>query len=108
MPRLIAFPFTLDGTGAVTTVEQDSDTEIDQQVALAMLTCPGERIQVPTFGVADPAFVGFQLGQLQRHLLDFGPQIEVLTLVDERVTEGQERVVITWQRRDSTREVPAQ
>lgn len=108
MPRLIAFPFALDGTGAVATVEQDSDAEIDQHIALAMLTRPGERIQVPTFGVADPAFVGFQLGQLQRHLADFGPQVDVLTVSDQRLSEGREQVVITWQRRDPTREVPAQ
>lgn len=108
MPRLISFPVRLDGTGSFATVEQDSDADVDQQIALAMLTRPGERIQAPTFGVADPAFVGFQLGLLQRHLSDFGPQVDVTNLSLRRVAEGREEVTVTWQRRDQTREVPQQ
>lgn len=108
MPRLIAFPFQLDPTGSVLTVEQDSDGEIDQQIALAMLTRPGERMQVPNFGVADPAFARFAVGSLQRHCDDFGPEVEIVTVNARRPAEGREEVVINWQRRDETREVPPQ
>jgi hypothetical protein len=108
MPRLMSFPFRLDSTGSVTTVEQGSDAEIDQQIALAMLTRPGERIQVPTFGVSDPTFAAFQLGVLQRHLNDFGPEVDVVTVLDRLVGDGQEEVIINWRRRDDTREVVAQ
>lgn len=108
MPRLISFPFRLDGTGSVATVEQDSDADVDEQIALAMLVRPGERIQVPTFGVADPAFVGFQLGMLQRHLADFGPHVDVTNLSLRRTAEGREEVTVTWRRQDQTREVPQQ
>lgn len=101
----MAFPFRIDGAGAVVAVAQDSDADVEQQIALAMLTRPGERITAPTFGVSDPAFVGFEAGALQRHLDDFGPNVEITTLLIDRTAEGRERVVIDWQRRDQTREV---
>jgi phage baseplate assembly protein W len=92
----MSFPFRLDVTGAVASVEQNSDAWIEECVAVAMLTRPGEREQVPTFGVADPAFALFQVGSLQRHLLDFGPQITITEVTVEQLVEGRERVVIAW------------
>lgn len=106
--RVISFPFRLDLNGSVATVQQDSDTEIEEQIALAMLTRTGERIQVPTFGVADPAFVGFAAGNLQRHLDDFGPRVDITTVEVGHDVEGRERVAVDWQHRDVTREVPPQ
>lgn len=102
--RLMAFPFRIDGAGAVVTVEQGSDAYIEQQIALAMLVRPGERPTVPTFGVSDPAFAGFEQGVLQRHLDDFEPGVEINTLQIDRTAEGRERVVIDWRRRDRSRE----
>jgi hypothetical protein len=104
--RLISFPFRLDPTGSIATVEQDGDAEISEHIALAMLTRPGERIQVPTFGVKDAAFVGFELGGLQRHLNDFGPYVEVATVSISQTAEETERAEIDWRRRDEIREVP--
>lgn len=102
MSRLISFPFRIDSTGAIASVEQDSDMEIEEQLAIAVLTRPKERITVPTFGVADPAFARFQLGALQRHLLDFGPDINV-TAVDVQLLDGdREQVLITWHRQGET------
>lgn len=103
--RLMAFPFRIDGTGSVVTVEQGSDAEIEQQIGVAMTVRPGERITVPTFGVNDPAFVGFEAGALQRHLDDFGPDVEVSTVRVDRTVEGREQVVIDWRRRDRPRGV---
>ena len=98
MPRVISFPFGLDATGAIASVEQNSDAEVDQQLAVAMLTRPGERITVPTFGTADPAFAGFQLAALQRHCLDFGPDVTV-TAVDTKLLDGdREHVTLRWER----------
>lgn len=98
MPRLISFPFRLDPTGSVATTEQDSDGEIDEQLAVALLTRPGERIVVPTFGVNDPAFTGFLNSALQRHLLDFGPTVDAEIISTDRTAEGRERVVLNWTR----------
>ena len=102
MPRLISFPMALDATGSIASVEQDSDAEVEQQLAVAMLTRPGERITVPTFGTADPAFAGFQLAALQRHCLDFGPDVTV-TAAETKLLDGdREHVSLRWERIGAT------
>lgn len=98
--RLISFPFRLDATGAVAGVEQDSDAWVEECIAVAMLTRPDEREQVPTFGVADPAFAAFPVSSLQRHLIDFGPDVSITEVRVDSVTEGRERVVVTWEHDD--------
>lgn len=100
---MFSFPFRLGRDGSIATVEQNSDVEIEEALAVAMLTHPGERIQVPTFGVADPAFSGFEVGALQRHCLDFGPDVEITAVDVRRLDDGQygdrEEVLIHWHRR---------
>lgn len=97
---MISFPFRLDPNGSIATVEQDADQYVEEQIALALLVRPGERIQVPTFGTADPAFAGFQVAALQRHLIDFGPRVTVRTVSIDYTSEGQERVAVDWERTD--------
>lgn len=96
--QLIAFPFRLGPTGSLATVEQNSDADVDQQLAIAVLTAPGERDQAPTFGVADPAFSGFPLGALQRHVTDFGPRVAITEVVVTPTQDGREEVVVNWAR----------
>lgn len=96
--RVLSFPFRLDPSGMAATVEHGSDTEIDELLAVAALTTPGERIQVPTFGVDDPAFVGFEVGNLQRHVIDFGPPVTITGVEVARRGDGREEVSITWTR----------
>lgn len=108
MPRLISFPFRLDANGAVATVDQGSDAEIEEQIALAMLTRPGERITVPTYGVNDPAFNGFLLSHLIRQVTDFGPRVTIENVSVNKLEEGKEQVVVKWSRVDAIREVPPQ
>jgi hypothetical protein len=98
--RLLSFPFRLNLTGAIASVDQGSDIWAEECIAMAMLTRPGERIQVPAFGVNDPAFIGFQVGSLQRHLTDFGPPITITEVKTEPAREGQERVTVSWRRTD--------
>lgn len=105
--RVISFPFRLDASGSIATVEQDSDADVEELLAIAALTVPGERILAPTFGINDPAFVGFQLGALQRHVNDFGPDVELTTVAVDRLSEGSEQVSIQWHRREDIREVPS-
>lgn len=105
--RVISFPFRLDTTGAVATVESDSDQEIEEEIAVAMLVRPGERIQCPTFGVNDPAFDGFVLGALQRHLLDFGPDITVTQVGQAQLSDGREQVTVAWERNAQPQGVPS-
>lgn len=93
----MSFPFRLDTTGAIATVEQNSDAWVEECIAIGMLTRPGERDQVPAFGVADPAFSVFQVSSLQRHLIDFGPEVTITEVKVEPLTEGRERVVVAWE-----------
>jgi hypothetical protein len=94
----MAFPFRLDASGTVATVEQNTDVEIEQQLALALLVAPGERIQVPAFGCADPAFAGLELTALRRHLATFGPEVEVQQVGTAQWGDDRQRVTVQWSR----------
>lgn len=96
-PRLLSFPPRLTVTGAFATVEQDSDAQISELLAQAMTTNLGERAQVPTYGVADPAFRGFELGALQRHVSDYGPKVDIQAASTMPDAEGTEQVSISWE-----------
>jgi len=95
----MSFPFRLTPGGPAATVEQGSDAYIEEQLAIALLTIRGERIQVPMFGCDDPAFVGFELGNLTRHLADFGPEVDVTEIGARRRSDDREELTVTWARR---------
>jgi hypothetical protein len=89
----------------VAVVEQDSDKDIENQIAVALYTRPGERPQSPTFGISDPAFVGWEAPALNRHLMDFGPYVDVTSVVVARrggdIRGDREEVAVNWSRRDA-------
>lgn len=58
MPAHLRFPIAVTAAGRLTTVEQDSDPDIVQAVALLLDTRPGERRSVPDYGLPDPVFGG--------------------------------------------------
>lgn len=74
---LIAYPFRLSPAGSVASVEEGSDAQLAQELAVAVLTRPGERVLAPEFGIDDPAFVGFDDQALRLHVALFGPPVEV-------------------------------
>jgi hypothetical protein len=74
---LLAYPFRLDAAGSVVTVPEGSDEQLAQELAVAVLTRQGERDLVPSFGIADPAFVGFDGDALRLHVELFGPPVEL-------------------------------
>lgn len=100
MPDVWDFPFRLAANGQVEVIEQDTDRDVENLIAVAVYTRPGERIQAPTFGVADPAFVGWEQAALQRHLLDFGPDVQVTTVDVQRTPDHREQVSVTWEHRE--------
>lgn len=110
MARMVSvwsFPFRVGGDGSIATVEEGSDRAVEEAIAVAMLTRPGERITVPTFGVVDPAFAGVEAGALQRHLDDFGPNVVVTSVVTAARPPHSEAVTVTWERREPDGEDPA-
>lgn len=58
MPKHLAFPIRVSAAGSLTALEQDSEQEIAQSVALLVATTPGERRSVPEYGMPDPVFGG--------------------------------------------------
>lgn len=54
--QLISFPFRLRANGRLATVEQDTEEHHGEELAVIILTHPGERDLVPDFGVNDPAY----------------------------------------------------
>lgn len=101
--RVLSFPFRIEPSGAAATVEHGSDAMIDEHLAIAALTAPGERLLVPTFGVDDPTFAGFEVGNLQRHCNDFGPRVTVTTVGAARRADDREVLTVSWERRGEDR-----
>lgn len=58
MTETLRLPLTIRPGGGLLTIDQDSDAEIAQSVALLLDTRPGERRSVPDYGVPDPVFGG--------------------------------------------------
>ena len=109
MARMVSvwsFPFRIGGDGSIATVEEGSDPAIEEAIAIAMLTRPGERITVPTFGAVDPAFVGVEAGALQRHLDDFGPNVVITSITSRQQMAHTEAVTVAWERREPDGENP--
>ena len=52
-PRRLAWPLSLDATGSLATVEQDSDDDIKQCIRAILLTRVGDRADLPELGVPD-------------------------------------------------------
>lgn len=106
MVSVWSFPFRLGGDGSIATVEEGSDPAIEEAIAVAMLTRPGERITVPTFGAIDPAFTGVEAGVLQRHLDDFGPNVIVTSVTTHHQPPHAEAVTVAWERQEPDGEDP--
>jgi hypothetical protein len=109
MARMVSvwsFPFRLGGDGSIATVEDGSDQAVEEAIAVAMLTRPGERITVPTFGAVDPAFAGVEAGALQRHLDDFGPNVTITSVTTSMRRPHTEEVTVAWERQEPDGEDP--
>lgn len=106
MAQVWDWPFALGPGGSVATVEQDSDRDVENLIAVACLTRPGERQQALSFGIADPVFVGWELQALERHCLDFGPRVDLSDVVISRTSDvngDREVVTVTWARKPAGR-----
>lgn len=62
-PRVLAWPFRFSA-GQAATVEQDSEADLSQQVALVLLTRRGERPLAPAFGLDDPTNRSVDAGEI--------------------------------------------
>lgn len=96
---IIAFPFRYAPNGELVTIPDGSDAEINQHIAMLLLTRVGERMLVPQFGIPDPAFAGIDMSDVQAGLNTFGPAgITVRELDPEDFTDDKSRIRIGWDR----------
>lgn len=91
---LIAYPFRVTPGGDVATVDEGSDEQLAQELAIAVLTRTGERPLVPAFGITDPTFVGIDEDALRLHVDLYGPPVDLEQVKVRFLTETTQDVVI--------------
>ena len=69
MPQHLALPIAVTGSGRLAVVEQDSEADLAQSVALLLETRPGERRAEPEYGTPDPLFGGVDVAQVTEAIL---------------------------------------
>lgn len=104
MARLISFPFRLNNNGEVTTVEDGTEDYYAEELAVLILTKPGERILVPEFGLTDPAFGNFDEVELEGKIDIFGPPIRLTDITTEFVDATQEAISVAFERQEEDAE----
>lgn len=98
---IIGFPFRYSPSGQLVTVPDGSDTEVEQTIAMIVMTRLGTRTMNPLFGVPDPAFAGLESSDIQAALATFGPVgITVSRVQEALVGADTAHVTISWQRED--------
>lgn len=89
---VLAFPFRLDRTGSVATVEQGTTAEHSQLLAVLVTTLLGEREMTPSFGVTDPAFDTIDHAEVAAGIELFGPDVDIQA-VDVEYTDNRTQEV---------------
>jgi hypothetical protein len=103
MAETIGFPFRITPKGEVSTVQQGSDAEVRQTIAVLILTRLGERYMVPQFGTPDPLMASIASGDIQVGLDSFGPtgvEIKRVTARPSPLSETTSLVSVEWHRRE--------
>ncbi len=78
MAQHLALPITVTGSGRLATVEQDSEADLAQSVALLVDTRPGERRAEPGYGVPDPLFGGVDLAEITQAIVTWEDRADVV------------------------------
>lgn len=85
----LAFPFRFGADGAARVLEQDTQEEVEQCVKVLVLTQRGERLEVPDFGIEEPAFqTGVDLEAIRAAAEEWDDRAQVLfgdSEVEDRV-----------------------
>lgn len=93
---LISFPFRLGPNGSVVTLLEDSPDYQAELIAALVTTVPGERPQVPLFGVNDPAFNGIDAQELVYKISLFGPPVKISAVKMRQVTDTEQDVWVEF------------
>lgn len=97
----ISFPFRVNpSTRGVATNQDGSLAEINEAIALHVMTHPGERPMRPDFGTESMAFgPGLDQGALQLQLTNYGwAHVAILDVTSGMPENGRVESVVTWER----------
>lgn len=89
MADLLAFPFRMQAGRAVR-VQQGSVEDTGQRLATILMTRPGERELVPTFGIQDPTFVGCNPNEVRSVLALHASDIQLVDIVHDHDWSNQQ------------------
>ena len=96
MPQpLISFPFRLTGAGAVATRDDGTEDYYGDELAMLVMTLPGERELVPTYGM-DVAFNEVDVNELQTQVEVFGPPVQIVSVTNKFVSSTDLDVTIYY------------
>lgn len=93
---LMSFPFRLGPNGAVVVRPDDSTDYYAELIAQMCLTKPGERIQVPLFGVHDPTFSDIDAQEFGYKVAIFGPPVRITSVTTQFVSSTEQDVRIEF------------
>lgn len=74
MSEHLRLPFSLTANGTFATVQEDTDSEVVQNVAVILRTRQDERLATPRFGTADPTFTGLDPAQVLPVVGEYEPR----------------------------------
>jgi hypothetical protein len=103
MSGAIAFPFKITGASEVATVPYGSDAEVEQAIAVLVLTRLGERPMEPDFGTPDPMMGEITASDIQVGLDSYGPDDIVIASVTSSPSPHNENTSIAhvdWHREE--------
>lgn len=96
MTNLVSFPFRLAPTGYVVTRDEDDPAYYAELIGQLVATHLGERIQVPSFGLADPTFTKMDAQELAYKVEAFGPPVRITAVTEEPVGDSVVNVKIEF------------
>lgn len=102
MTTLISFPFRLTPNGSVAAADDASVEYLQEELAQLIRTQPGERVLVPTYGMPDPAYAGFDDGTLVAQVGVFGPPITIRAVDIAWVSDTEQDVTVFFDETTNT------
>lgn len=97
MADLIGFPFRVTNTGSVAVRSDGSEQCYTEELAILMLTKPGERELVPQYGISDPSFDDFTKSELLQRANMFCPDIQITDIQSSYPRNGEHRLVVEYE-----------
>ena len=94
MTTLISFPFRLTANGSVATADDGSEDYLQEELAQLIRTQPGERTLVPTYGIPDPAYAGFDEAVLRAQVGIFGPPVTIRAVDIAYLSDAEQDVIV--------------